>query len=238
MKLDNAAAVQLADVFERTLGVYSIIRYHNQIYWKDESAQHDIARAAEGPLRLESVADHTWHLQFMATALLPYFPQLDARKVHELTALHDVLELITGDRDPGGADGQGTDTHAFNAAVAQQVEDEERAALEQYLTWFPPSLHDHQRALHDEMIACATPESSFVKVLDKIQPLIYIKIKKNGTLPVDDLRFLVKYRAKHQPRFPELAPLYDECFRRLVADTARHQGHALETLAVEIGFAA
>jgi len=238
MKLDSATAVQLTDVFERAMDVYGIIRYHNQIYWKDESAQYDIAHAAEGSPRLESVAEHTWHMQFMVTALLPYFPQLNAQRVHELAALHDILELITGDKDPGGVDGQGTDTHAFNPAVAKQVEDEERAALEEYLTWFPPKLRDHQRALQEEVLDNKTPESGFVKVLDKIQALIYIKAKKKGKLPVEDLHFLVKYRAKHQPRCPELAPLYGECFRRLVEDTAQHQGFTFDTLATELKFAA
>ena len=45
----------------------------------------------------ESVAEHSWRMALLAACLLPYFPELDAKKVLTVCLIHDLPEQITGD---------------------------------------------------------------------------------------------------------------------------------------------
>ena len=224
MSPEKADIVAIADAAERALGLQMTIRYLDMFHWQQESAAHHAARAAEPDPRLESVADHTWHMTYMVALLLPYFPQLDAQRVYGLAVLHDILELITGDVDPTGADGTGLNAHAMNDAKMADKNAVERAALEQYLAALPAAVQTHHRTLLEEELAGTSDEARFVKVLDKMQVLIYVKAKKNGTADDAALQFLYRYKHKTSPKFPALAPLYDELFDRLVAHSAETRG--------------
>lgn len=228
--LDKPTAAVLADAIERGLGLQMTIRYLDMFHWAEESQAHHAARAVEPDPRLESVADHTWHMSYIATLLLPYFPELDARRVFELTVVHDILELITGDYDPTGSDGLGTDAHSMNAEKKADKHAIEMAALDQHIAGLPTAIQDHHRALLMEEMACTSAEARFVKVIDKMQTLVYGNAKKRGKISDAGLQFLYRYRAKTLPMFPALAPLYDELYGRMVQKTADFRGIPVDSL--------
>src|SRR6218665_849758 len=168
----------IADAIDRALDLESVIRYLDMFHWAEESRAFHAARAAEGPRRLESVAEHTWHMTYMAGLLLPYYAELDARRVYELIQLHDILELITGDYDPTGSDGLGTNAYSMDAVKMADKTAVERAALEQYLLPLPAPVARWHRLVLEEELAGESAEARFVKVVDKMQSLVYIRARK------------------------------------------------------------
>ena len=205
-------ASQLCDAAERALGLESIIRYRGKNFFAAETARFEAAHAIEGTPRLESVADHCWHLGYLAMLLLPYLPDLDRARVHDLIVLHDILELITGDADPTGTDG--TNGHAFNADLARAKETAERAALEDYLAPLPAAVAAQHRTVLEEELACISPEAKFLKVLDKLQCLFFFAVIKQRPYQEAAMDFFRAQRDKVLPLCPELTEFYNETLRR------------------------
>ena len=67
---------------------------------------------------------------YRVTLLAPHFTWIDRARSIELALVHDEPEIVTGDKDPVGEDGQGTDTHAFNRTRRLDKDREERRALD------------------------------------------------------------------------------------------------------------
>ena len=217
-------APKLIAAAERALGLQTEIRYLDMHHWRAESAQYHAAAACETAPRLESVAAHSWHVGYLVTLLLPYFPQLNARRVYELALLHDALELITGDQDPTGPDGTGLSSYALDPQLASEKDALDQAALGPYLNELPEATRASHAAVLREELAGASAEARFIKVCDKIQCLLYIRAKKRGTLSVEGYAFLARYKDKTLPKFPELAPVYDLALQNLQDDMMKTQG--------------
>src|SRR5690349_23631168 len=56
--------------------------------------------------RLENSAEHSWHVALAAIALLEYAPDVDLRRVLEMIAVHDLVEIDAGDTFAYDSDGQ------------------------------------------------------------------------------------------------------------------------------------
>jgi len=112
--------------------------------------------------RQENSAEHSWHIAVMALVLAEYAPgdDLDIGRVLQMLLIHDIVEIDAGD------------TFCYDkAAVAQQVEHEERAA-ERLFGLLPQDLADRFRNLWEEFEARETPESLLANSLDRLQPIL------------------------------------------------------------------
>jgi putative hydrolase of HD superfamily len=191
-------------------------------FWEEETRDSDYAIRVEPAPRLESVADHSWHLADMALFLCRRFPDLDVARVLGLAVLHDKPEIITDDSAPMGRDGTGEKTYAFSEAKREQRQQSEYSALERYLCRLPPGDRELQRSLLQDAIAVLSPEARFVKALDKIQALTFVLRKKAGNLTAAHLRFSLRYAREGCTYFPGLEPYYSELSRRLIKGVNRH----------------
>ena len=126
-------AEQDVDAMLASLSLQMVRRYMNQHHWYAESAAAEAADRAEPGLKLENVAAHSWHVADAVMLLAPLFPEVDQRHAVELAIVHDKLELLTGDLDPVGPDGQGTTSHAFDPNARAEKTRLELRALDQYL---------------------------------------------------------------------------------------------------------
>lgn len=187
----------------------SIRRYFHQPYWEAESLAACRAEDVEGPLRLESVADHSWKVADSVLLLADHFPEVDRARAVELAVAHDKLELLTGDLSPIDDDATGRTTHAFNPARALAKRRAEWAALETYLGGLRPSLRPAQRELFGELLAEQTANSRFVKALDKLASLVFVVESKDGVMRPEHVQFTIAYAAKGPASFPGLGPHYD-----------------------------
>src|ERR1022692_3874259 len=75
----------------------SVTRFLDHRFWEPETTDAKRALQLEPRPRLESVAEHSWHVADSVLMLASRFPALDANRCLTLAILHDKLEIITGD---------------------------------------------------------------------------------------------------------------------------------------------
>jgi putative hydrolase of HD superfamily len=111
--------------------------------------------------RLENSAEHSWHLGLAAMALSEYAaPGVDMRRVLELLAVHDLVEIDAGD------------TFAYDPAGRETKASRELAAADRIFSLLPPDQARRLRAAWEEFEAFETPESGFANALDRLQALL------------------------------------------------------------------
>lgn len=116
-----------------------------------------------GTRRLETSAEHSWHVALMALVLgkstAP--PGVDLARVQRMLLIHDLAEVDAGD--------------VLLYAGAEAIERHrqlERAAAERLFGLLPEADGAELRALWDEFEACSSPDAKFAAALDRVQPLI------------------------------------------------------------------
>ncbi|HWH16511.1 MAG TPA: HD domain-containing protein [Candidatus Paceibacterota bacterium] len=131
-----------------------------------------ITRHPDG-VTLESDTDHTVMLGLAACAFASRFaPHLDVGRVAQFALVHDLVEVYAGDTV--------TSHKSFTAADHKDKEEREAAALARIsdefgasLPWLPDTIAAYERL--------DTPESRFVKVVDKAMPKIANILNKGVT---------------------------------------------------------
>ena len=114
-----------------------------------------VLRAAHTGNRRENSAEHGWHVALIAVLLADQVtPRLDMGRVLSMIAVHDLIEIESGD------------TFAFDDAGLLTQAAREQAAATRILGSLPDP---HPRALWDEFEARATPEARFAMGCDRLQ---------------------------------------------------------------------
>lgn len=109
--------------------------------------------------RRENSAEHSWHLAIGLVAIaLELNIKIDLHKALVMALIHDLCEIDAGDTPAYGA--QRPDQHEVELRCVER--------LAGYDLAFGPSLHE----LWIEYEAQATPESRWVRVLDRLMPFI------------------------------------------------------------------
>ncbi len=207
--LSDVDVEQDLEVILWSIKLASIRRYFHQPFWSEETTDAAYADRIESYPRLESVAEHSWHVTDIVLLLAPHFPVLDLSRCTQLATLHDKLEIITGDLSPLDRSGTGASTHAFNEDKQVVKLLDEAEALELYLARLRPSVRELQRGVILEALDGATLESKFVKAVDKLQALSFVLLKKNGVFKDKHLSFSLRYAEKITIIFPPLEPYYE-----------------------------
>ena len=198
-----------------------VIRYRDDPLWKQENRLQDFIE--KKPFhRLESDADHSWHLADMVLLLGPHFSDLDLDKAVKFALLHDKMEIFTGDYLAVGLSGTGNDSHAFNYKLKVKKEKEERSAMRKYLRSLPEDVARYQQPLFEEYFSKVTPEARFVNALDKMQVLVRFLYAKNsqpklltGQAGKIWWKFVDLYHRPKVAQFPQLIPYGEELLRRI-----------------------
>ena len=105
-----------------------------------------------GVAKPESVAAHSWGMSILAMHLCP--EDLDKMKVLEMCLVHDLPEIIVGDLTP-------------HDDTSNKHEDEKNAMISLAPQWLNLFLEYEENA---------TPESKFVKYLDKLDMALMARI--------------------------------------------------------------
>jgi len=211
------------DVVVWSVQLASIKRYFRQPFWQAETISSEKASLYETTFRLESVAEHSWHVADIILLLAPHFTYINASRCLELAILHDKLEIITGDLSPIDRSGTGKSTHAFNEHKQAAKSLNESEALEQYLKKLRPSAREFQRHTILEIIAGTTCEARFVKAVDKLQALVFVFLKKKGNFKDQHLSFTLRYAEKATFTFPPLEPYYQELRARIIQSVSEYR---------------
>jgi len=210
------------EIIAWSMRLSTIRRYFHQRFWERETTEAEFAGKLEGMPRLETVAEHSWHVADTIMILAPRFPAIDMPRAVMLAILHDKMEISIGDISPVGRDGTGNRTHAFNPQARQRKSESEREAAELYLRRLNNHAQLIQRVLLEELLNESTDESKFVKAVDKLQALVYVVEKKAGGMSDSHLKFTMQYSSKVL-RWPPLSMHLDRLRERLFVDTAKQR---------------
>ncbi|OUI92543.1 HD domain-containing protein [Acetobacter indonesiensis] len=214
----------------RLYDLQKIIRFFGQRYWEKETL--DLG-PIPGKLELENVAAHSFNVARCVPLLAPYFPWIDRARAIELALVHDEPEIVTGDKDPVGKDGQGSDTHAFNTARRLHKDLEERRALDALASGMRLTLRESYRTMFEELIEVSSEEALFVKALDKLQALVFVRLRKGGHITPDHVAFTIRYSRIGVHRFPPLQEHFKLVLRDLLEDVARSRPTEVQTFCEE-----
>jgi 5'-deoxynucleotidase YfbR-like HD superfamily hydrolase len=209
------------DALLAALKLYSTRRFMHQRFWEDETKAAAYAAQIEPHPRLESVAEHSWHVADAVLLLSDHFPFVDTANALRLAVLHDKMEMFIGDRNPVGRDGTGRSTHAFHLEQRWNKERDEEMAIDRYLTSLRPACRPNQARSLYEALHGRTADARFVKAVDKLAALAFVVTKKRGLMVDKHLFFTLRYSEKALEHFPPLEAHYDELKRRLVRALAR-----------------
>jgi 5'-deoxynucleotidase YfbR-like HD superfamily hydrolase len=81
-----------------SLRLQTLRRYLNQRFWEKETVAAHYSEKIDSLPRIESLADHSWHVADMVLLIGVHFKVLDLNKCVQMAILHDKLELIMGDK--------------------------------------------------------------------------------------------------------------------------------------------
>ena len=217
---EAAEVRKTTDVLLWSMQLCSLRRYFHQRFWEEESREAEYASRIEAIPRLESVAEHCWHVADSVLLIGPSF-DLDLCRCLQLAVLHDKMEITIGDKSPIGRSGTGSSTHAFNEGKRLKKEDLEREAISAYLAWLPAAARRTQAPIFFELLNGHTNEVHFVRAIDKLQALAFVISKKKGVMHDKHLKFTLRYSAKAVEYYPALEPYYRELRSRLLKAVAK-----------------
>ncbi len=222
------------DVMLWSMRLYDIRRFKKHRFWEAESLDAEYAHRIEPDPRLESVAEHSWHVADTILLLADNFPSINLERCLRMAILHDKMEIYIGDRNPVGRDGTGEKTHAFNKAERLRKNFSEGKAIEKYLAKLRPSIRSVVGRDLYEMLEGSTEEACFVKAVDKLQALAYVFIKKNGIFKNRHLIFTLRYSEKAVEYYPGLKQHYKELRYRVLSMVAIRRNTKIEDVTVMV----
>jgi len=212
------------DVLLWSMKLSSIRRFFHQRFWEEETSDAEYALRIEPYPRLESVAEHSWHVADAVLLVAPHFSDLDVGRCLALAVLHDKLEIIIGDRNPIGRDGTGAATHAFDQGERLRKEALESDALEVYLRKLRASARHLHAEVFSELANRTSVNARFVRAVDKLQALAFVVLRKKGNLEDRHLDFTLRYSELSVQLFPQLQAHYQELRSRLLNQVGERRG--------------
>lgn len=218
------------DVMLWSMKLYKVRRFWRQRFWEAETLKAECAELIEPYPRLESVAEHSWHVADTVLLLGGHFPSLNLDHCVKLAIIHDKMEILIGDKNPVGRNGTGSSTHAFNENKRLHKELLEHEAIQKYVARLRSSAQMEQSDALLEILEGLTKEARFVKAIDKLQALGYVFLKKNGVFEDKHLDFTFRYTEKIIEYFPPLEGHYKELISRLLIRVARYRNMPVEKL--------
>lgn len=117
----------------------------------------------------ENNAEHTYMMMFLALLLAPHIEQefgqkLDMKRVYELSLIHDIAEIVTGDIPTW---------ETLSPEVRADKGERERFAVEHLLVDVPAESKEYLLDLWQESEDRQTLEAKFVKSLDRMDPALH-----------------------------------------------------------------
>ncbi|HCC83491.1 TPA: hypothetical protein DEP96_01425 [Candidatus Uhrbacteria bacterium] len=187
--------------FATTLeGLKKLERFRGQYYWKDYA----------GPIKYESVADHSWRLSMLVMMFADKLAQpFDVGRAVQLAVLHDTPEIICGDESPLGKAGTGEDSHAYNEIRKTEKLAKEEQAAKKLFSKLPPVENERLYGLWQESEANETFEARVVKALDKIEALLQVLEYRQGHMFPAHLEFTINYGLKYADVDPAIRAFGD-----------------------------
>ena len=159
--------------------------------------------------RPENSAEHSWHLVLAAMTLAEYAPPgVNLRRVLELLAIHDLVEIDAGD------------TFLYDDAHAASKLARETAAADRLFGLLDEPIRGELRGAWDEFEAGVSPEARFARALDRLQPMLQNLYTDGASWRAHGIT-APQVRAKNGPPIRAGAPALWDHVDALLADAIR-----------------
>jgi len=113
-----------------------------------------------GRQRLETDAEHAWHVAMFVVLFEKEFPKLDVAKMLKMALIHDLVEIYAGD------------TFAFDKNHKKSQKEREDKAAKRLFKKLPKDLEKEFWSFYQEYENSTTQESKIAKSFDKLQPIL------------------------------------------------------------------
>ncbi|MDD3229085.1 MAG: HD domain-containing protein [Oscillospiraceae bacterium] len=118
--------------------------------------------------RMETDAEHSWHIALMAMLLQEYAPAgINCDHTIRMCLVHDLVEIDAGD------------TFAYDTEGYKDKAEREVKAADRLFSLLPADQCKEFRTLWEEFEACQTPDALFANCCDRFQPVLN-NIATNG----------------------------------------------------------
>ena len=149
--------------------------------------------------RVESDAEHVWHLVMMVYLLARQKPELERMKLIELALIHDLVEVYAGD----------VNLWDDKKKNKEQKEADEKKAAKKLFSKLPESEGKRMLEIWCEYEKRETPEAVFVYALDKLQPFLQRLVSgdngwKERTVDLEKLESVKPQEIKKEPFLSEI----------------------------------
>lgn len=164
-------------------GFKKLKRFVGQYFWRDYPISD-----------YESDADHSWRMGMMLIVLEPHLAKpIDFKKAMTMALIHDVPELIAGDRSPLGKDGTGDDSHAYSSSAAADKQKAESDAAKKIFGTLPSTQAEYLYNVWSEYEDGKSYEAQVVAAIDKLEGKLQTLEYTNGIMFKDHHDFTMKY---------------------------------------------
>ena len=159
-------------------------RFKGTFFWKDYPQLS----------RYESVADHTWRLGVLLLLFENRLSKkIDLSKALKMVLIHDIPEVVAGDKSALGSDGTGNKSHAFNSLIAKQRHKSEKKAAKLIFGKLPSKQAKELYELWLDFDQKNSFEAKVVKSLDRIECMLQVFEYRDGHMYKKHLDFTIKH---------------------------------------------
>ncbi len=191
-------------------------RYVGATYWREYPLED----------RFESDADHTWRMAMILSSLANRLSQpLDYKKAMDMLLIHDIPEIIAGDKNPMGESGTGDDGHAFNKQKADLKFDNEKEAAKIIFKKLPDDLHGYYHGLWLEFEEQKSYEAKVVRAIDKLEGKLQAYQMTGGKFYQTHHKFNMKYGVETFTADPIIKELGDLLLKEMEDNFTEYKPH-------------
>lgn len=139
-------------------------------FLKEIDKAKDIERAIHLRKRMESDAEHSWHVAMFVILFEKDLPKLNIERVLKIVLIHDLVEIYAGD------------TFSFDKEGKKTQKIREQKAAKRLFKKLPKDLEKEFWSLFTDYEELKTKEAMVAKSLDRVQPMMQHILNKGKTI--------------------------------------------------------
>lgn len=175
-------------------------------FLKEIDKAKDIERAIHLRKRMESDAEHSWHVAMFVMLFEKDLPKLNIERVLKIVLIHDLVEIYAGD------------TFSFDKVAKKSQKKREEKAAKKLFRKLPKDLEKAFWSLLKEHEELKTKEALVAKSFDRLQPIMQHILNKGKTIrkfgiKKQDIEDYVKGNMSHNET---INTIYNILFNELV----------------------
>ncbi len=174
-------------------------------FLKELDKAKGIERVIHLQTRMESDAEHSWHLAMFVMLFEKDLPKMNVERVLKMVLIHDLVEIYAGD------------TFSFDKVAKKSQEAREIKAAKRLFAKLPSDLEKEFWSLFLDYDKSKTKEARVAKAFDKIQPMMQHILNKGKTMKKYGIREqdVEDYVKNHTENYEIISKIYELLFSEI-----------------------